>query len=291
MVLTRLLRRRELVLVGVQPYPVTPSQIFRFAGGACRLASCSRASALPSLQWHNYSASGIVVHVSNDMSAPEVAAHLGISSRRIRALIASGQLPARQVAGRWMVPAAAVSGYLPKDGGRPMSEHSAWTVLASLAGDDVGVPLRLRSRIAGLEKAQLPHVRLMSWMSARGKPFRAWVFEPVLDDLQSDERLVLGGEHVVEELESSGHLHAYVRADDFDDVVADYDLHEAANGKVPNVFLWAVSRLDAVPRKVGNPNAVDAIVSALDLLDDGDPRAVGAASDIIGRALRAPIAR
>jgi excisionase family DNA binding protein len=229
--------------------------------------------------------------MSEDMTASEVAAHLGVSNRRIRALIASGQLPARQVAGRWMVPATAVSGFLPKDGGRPMSERSAWTVLASLAaGDDVGVPLRLRRRIAGLHRAELPHVRLKSWMSARGKPFRAWAFEPVLDDLRSDERLVLGGEHVIDGLESSGHVHAYLRAEDLSHVVSDYGLREAANGKVPNVFLWAVSHFDAVPRQAGDPSAVDAIVSALDLLDDGDPRAVGAASDIIERALHAPIA-
>lgn len=226
------------------------------------------------------------------MSAPEVAAYLGVSSRRIGALIASGQLPARQIAGRWMVPAAAVSGYLPKDGGRPMSESSAWTVLASLAsGDHAGVPSRLRNRIAGLEQAEFPHMRLMSWMSARGKPFRAWAFDPVLDELRSDERLVLGGEHEVGGLEASGHLHAYIRSEDFDDVVDDYDLREAANGNVPNVILWAVCNLDAIPRKAENPNVVDAVVSALDLLDDGDPRAVGAASEIIGRALRTSVSR
>lgn len=191
-----------------------------------------------------------------------------------------------------MVPAAAVSGYLPKDGGRPMSENSAWTVLACLAfGDQASVPSRLRNRIAGLEQAEFPHLRLMSWMSARGKPFRAWAFDPVLDDLRSDERLVLGGEHEVGGLEASGHLHAYVRSEDFDDVVENYDLREAANGKVPNVTLWAVLSLDAVPRKAGNPNVVDPVVSALDLLGDGDPRAVGAASVIIGRAIRTPVSR
>ena len=152
------------------------------------------------------------------MSASEVAAHLGVSNRRIRALIASSQLPARQVAGRWMVPAGAVSGFLPKDGGRPMAEHSAWLVLASLAGQDVSV-------------------------------------------------------------------------DDLDDVIADYNLRPASNGKIPNILLRAVSNLDAVPRQPGNPHVANAVVSAVDLLDDGDPRAVGEASEMIGRAVHAAAVR
>jgi len=225
------------------------------------------------------------------MSASEVAAHLGVSNRRIRALIASSQLPARQVAGRWMVPAGAVSGFLPKDGGRPMAEHSAWLVLASLAGQDVSVSSRLRRRIGQLENDESPHFRLLSWMSARGDLFRGWAFQPVIDDLRPDERLVLGGEHGVPDLESSGHLHAYVSVDDLDDVIADYNLRPASNGKIPNILLRAVSNLDAVPRQPGNPHVANAVVSAVDLLDDGDPRAVGEASEMIGRAVHAAAVR
>jgi excisionase family DNA binding protein len=229
--------------------------------------------------------------MSEDMSAPEVAAHLGVSNRRIRALIASGQLPARQVAGRWMVPAGAVSGFLPKDGGRPMAEHSAWSVLASLAGEDVRVSPRLRRRIERLEDDQSPHFRLLSWMSARGGLFRAWAFQPVIDELRSDERLVLGGEQGVPNLEPSGHLHAYVSIDHLDDVIDGHNLHPASNGKIPNVLLRAVSDLDAVPRQPGNPHVANAVVSAVDLLDDGDPRAVGEASEMIGQAVLAAAVR
>jgi excisionase family DNA binding protein len=236
---------------------------------------------------HNYSGSGIVVHMSEDMSAQEVAAHLGVSNRRIRALIASGQLPARQVAGRWMVPAGAVSGFLPKDGGRPMAEHSAWSVLASLAGEDVRVPSRLRNRVEQLESIPSPHLRLRAWMSARGHLHRLWAFRPVIDDLVDDDRLILGGEYGGRSLAPSDHLHAYVSAADFDHLVNDYGLRAPSEGKRPNVFLWAVADLDRVPRRPDNPRVAAPVVSAVDLLDDGDPRAVGEATDIIAGAVAA----
>jgi hypothetical protein len=124
-------------------------------------------------------------------------------------------------------------------------------------------------------------------MSARGDLFRGWAFQPVIDDVQFDERLILGGEQGVPDLESSGHLHAYVSVDDLDDVIADYNLRPASDGKIPNILLRAVSNLDAVPRQPGNPRVANAVVSAVDLFDDGDPRAVGEASEMIGRAVRA----
>lgn len=228
----------------------------------------------------------MIVSMSEVMSGSQVAAHLGVSDRRVRALIDSGQLPGHQIAGRWVVPAEAVSAFLPRSAGRPMAENSAWSVMSRLAGEDVQMPSRLRDRIGLLEDVPSPHMRLRAWMSGRGRLFRAWAFRPVIDDLSVDDRLILGGEHGAQNLAPSDHLHAYVAAEDLDPVVNDHNLRAASGERLPNVLLWAVADPDAVPRRPDNPHIAADVVSAMDLLDDGDPRAVGEASDIIARTLR-----
>jgi hypothetical protein len=217
--------------------------------------------------------------------------HLGVSDRRVRALIDSGQLPAHQIAGRWVVSAEAVSGFLSRSAGRPMAERSAWSVMSRLAGEDIRMSSRLRNQLVHLGDGPAPHLRLWAWMSARGQLFRAWAFSPVIDDLSGDDRLILSGEHGVQNLAPSDHLHAYVAAADIDQVVDDHNLHAVSGGRVPNVLLWAVADPDAIPRRPDNPHIAADVVSALDLLDDGDPRAVGEASDIIARTLRSAEAR
>lgn len=231
------------------------------------------------------------MRVAGEMSTAEVADYLGLSSRRIRTIIASGQLPARQVAGQWLVPAGAVAAFLPKGGGRPMAEQSAWSVLASLCGQDVQVSSRLRRRIQQLGNDGSPHLRMRSWMSARGRLFQAWAFLPAIALLQSDERLILGGEHGLADLERSGHLHAYVGVGDLSDVVDDHKLQPASDGQIPNVAIWAVSDVNAVPRQQGDLHVANAVVSAVDLLEGSDTRAMAAAGELIGHAVRAAAAR
>ena len=225
------------------------------------------------------------------MSSSQVAAHLGVSDRRVRGLIDSGQIPAHQIAGRWVVPADAALGFSPKSAGRPMAEHSAWSVMARLAGEDIRISWRLRNQLVHLGDGPAPHLRLSAWMAARGQLFRAWAFRPVIDDLSADDRLILSGEHGAKNLAPSDHLHAYVAAVDLDHVVDDHNLRPVSGGRVPNVLLWAVADPDAIPRRPDNPHIAADVVAALDLLDDGDPRAVGEASDIIAGKLRSVEAR
>jgi hypothetical protein len=203
----------------------------------------------------------------------------------VRALIASGQLAAHQIGGRWLVPAEAVSGFLPKCSGRPMAERSAWCTLASLAGEDVRLSARLRSRIAQLADSPSPHLRLRSWMSARGHPHIAWAFRPVIDDLLDNDRLVLSGEHGVQNLSPADHLHAYVASADVDEVMSEYGLRPPSEGKLPNIFLWAVADQSSIPRNHDNRRFAACVVAAVDLLDDGDLRAVGEARNIVAEAM------
>ncbi len=219
------------------------------------------------------------------MSGPEVAKHLGVSERRVRAMIADGHLPAQRMMGRWVVPADAVAAYRSKVVGRPMAERSAWSVIRRLASEHDAMPSRLRNRVDALADDDAPEQRLRSWVSGRGKPFRVWAFKPALDGLQDDERVVVSGDRIIGDLEESGPLRIYANAADVDDLVADYGLRRVNGERLPNAIVWAVSDLDVVPRDPIDKHAAAEVVAAIDLLDDGDPRAVGIAHGIIERAL------
>jgi len=54
---------------------------------------------------------------------------------------------------------------------------------------------------------------------------------------------------------------------------------------LPNAVIWTVSDIDAIPRNPADAHAAAEVVAAIDLLDEGDPRAVGIADRIIERAL------
>ncbi len=219
------------------------------------------------------------------MSGPEVAKNLGISERRVRAMIADGHLPAQRIMGRWVVPADAVAAYHSKAVGRPMTERSAWSVIRRLADEHDAMPPRLRNRVEALTDDDVPERRLRSWLSRRGKPIRIWAFKPALDGLQDDERIVVSGDRIIGGLEQSGQLRIYANATDVDDLIADYGLRRVNGDRLPNAIIWAVSDLDAVPRDAIEKHAAAEVVAAIDLLDQGDPRAVGIAHGIIKRAL------
>lgn len=219
------------------------------------------------------------------MSGPEVAKQLGISERRVRAMITEGTLPAQRMMGRWAIPANAVASFHAKSAGRPMAEQSAWSVLRRLAGDPDPVPSRLRHRLDGLTDDTAPAQRLRSWVCNRGKPVHLWAFKPALEGLHDDDRVVLGGDRVVENLEPSGQLRTYANAADIDDVIADYGLRRVNGDRLPNAVIWGTADIDAIPRNPADAHAAAHVVAAIDLLDEGDPRAVGIAENIIARAL------
>ncbi|MBX7136198.1 MAG: helix-turn-helix domain-containing protein [Fimbriimonadaceae bacterium] len=224
--------------------------------------------------------------MKNLMSGPEVAKQLGISERRVRAMIAEGSLPAQRMMGRWVIPTNAVASFRAKSAGRPMAEQSAWSVLRRLAGDPDPMPPRLRHRLDGLAEDAAPAQRLRSWVGNRGESIRLCAFKPALDGLQDDDRIVLSGDRVVDDLEPSGQLRLYANAADIDDVIADHALRRVNGDRLPNAVIWAVSDVDAIPRKPADRHAAAEVVAAIDLLDEGDPRAVGIADRIIERALQ-----
>ncbi|MDO3129650.1 helix-turn-helix domain-containing protein [Mycobacteroides abscessus subsp. bolletii] len=222
--------------------------------------------------------------MSEFMSSSEVAQALGVSERRVRAMVADGQLPAQRMFGRWAVPASAVAAHKPASAGRPLSSSSAWSVLGHLVAGQP-LPPRLNHRVGALRNDDDPLPRVRGWMARRGEPVPVWAFGPVLEELRDDDRVVVSGDRAVSDLESDGPLRMYAASDDVDDLLADYKLREVHGDRLPNAVIWAVPDLKDVPRDEADPHHAAPVVAALDLLDEGDPRAESAALGIIRDAL------
>lgn len=222
--------------------------------------------------------------MSEFMSSSEVAQALGVSERRARAMIADGQFPAQRMLGRWAVPASAVVSHRPVSSGRPLSSSSAWSVLGHLVAGQP-LPSRLNYRVGSLRSEDDPLPRVRGWMARRGKPVRVWAFGPALEELRDDDRVVVSGDRAVSDLESSGPLSVYAADGDVEDLKADYGLREVRGDRLSNAVIWAVPNLKDVPRDEANQHHVAPVVAALDLLEEGDPRAQAAALGIIRDAL------
>ncbi|HVW30995.1 MAG TPA: helix-turn-helix domain-containing protein [Acidimicrobiia bacterium] len=90
-----------------------------------------------------------------EMGVDEAAAQLGLSQHRVRYLIHSGRLPARRVAGRWLVERADVERLAEgRSPGRPLSPRVAWGLIALLdRGDAPWLSAPERSRLRARMRA------------------------------------------------------------------------------------------------------------------------------------------
>jgi excisionase family DNA binding protein len=221
------------------------------------------------------------------MSSAEAAECLGVSNRRVRALIADGSLPAQRIVGRWVVPADAVSNFTAYDVGRPMSEQSAWATLRYLSGSTSAgsLPSRLRHRVCALSKMETPERKMRSWMTGRGMAVFLWALPPAVSLVENDDRVVLSGDRAVRDLEPAELLRGYVQANQLDALVNTHGLRFVNGDKLPNIVLWAISDLNLIPRSPSNLRHAAGLVAAIDLLDNGAPRAVGVARQIIEAAI------
>ena len=69
------------------------------------------------------------------MPLDEAARRLGVTRRRVQALVSSGQIPARRVGLQWLVPAEVLGQYQHtsvRNPGRPLTQHGAWAEIGQL---------------------------------------------------------------------------------------------------------------------------------------------------------------
>lgn len=197
---------------------------------------------------------------------------LGVTDRRVRQLIANGQLRARRVGSQWLVDGASLPS-APRRG-RPFSSRNAGRFLVSpdLPRSHAGRWRERRERLMNdPDRASL----LASWAASRAERLLFTTREPagVLEDAAvvrsgvSDARSGISAADVAE---------GYVRLDGLEPVRRRHLLRPAP-GRA-NVILHVVDELPSSP--------VPLLLLCADLAEHNDSRAQARANDLILEALR-----
>lgn len=212
----------------------------------------------------------------------EAASMIGVTDRRIRAMIADKLLTAERVGGRWIVTDTEVARLTaaPRRPGRPYLPAHAWGLLAIAGGrltpwlSDPG-----RRRLVGtLEETSIDDVAPA--LRRRADPYHWYVHPGLLTDFVADPRTVVSGLGATGRLRHEGPDLLYVSVADIDALRSEYQpLLDAAN---PNATVHVVH--SAWPFLKGEQVAWPAVV-AVDLLDLSlDVRAQRVARDILERS-------
>lgn len=220
----------------------------------------------------------------DDLSVAEAAQVLGISARRVRALLQCGQLPGRQVAGRWLLPSRAVEyrQEMPHEGGRPLSQASAWNILAVLSGaedslNNLSAPARSRAR-SRARNLRRPDEIASKWphaLASRARSDRFYGHPSVLEDLLADPRVIRSGISAAIDynagLLGTGSAEGYVRSSEAEDLKSEYSLSSDVDPARANVLLHVVDAEQAAHWLFGYRVAPAAVV-AVDLAEREAPR-------------------
>lgn len=228
------------------------------------------------------------------ISVGDAAARLGVSERRVRAMVENGQLEARKVGGRWLVDLAGDSrAALEKLPIRPLSKRSSWILILSASAEPAQQhaidlspieKLRLRDRMDRLSNADDPLPLLVSWFPHRASRCCFHVNPSDLADLRSDGRMILSGvSHPASGLLAGNEVEAYINADDADGVKDDYLLVEPRPDSPANVVLHVVANEEAL--LMHPENDMPWLALAADLAERSGARERDAARSIVRRAL------
>jgi excisionase family DNA binding protein len=217
----------------------------------------------------------------------EAASRLGVSEQRVRAMIASGRLPAEKLGGIWLIPQRAIS----RDRraavrpGRPLSPAHAWAVLLLASDEDdlgwLGRQSRWRLRSA-LRRHGLGD--LCGRLVHRGDVHRYEAHSGELAYLAQRPELMRTGPSAAGEhglgLHGGSEFQAYVAADALAGFVEEHALEAVDPAGTGNVVLCSVP--DDVWAHVARPVAPLAAV-LVDLIESEDPRARRIGADGVRR--------
>jgi len=220
------------------------------------------------------------------MSVSNASRALGLSERRVRALIHSGQLSASRLGIPWAVERRAVDRFLQKERGRgrPLNQSNSWALLAILAGE---WPSELRSdAISRLRR----YARDPDWLIALLRHSEPRVHEMSLW-IPSEDMSKLAGYPLVHSGLSADsaipQLDVIPRRDEPLDVYASAEIADEIERRLlpehsrsdPNLIL-RIPRSNWVLHQ--GPEAPFAVVAA-DLLDHRDARVRRAGEDALRR--------
>jgi excisionase family DNA binding protein len=216
------------------------------------------------------------------LSVADAAVELGVSARRVRQLLASGEMDGQQVGRSWVIDGAAINRLRPKRVGRPWSAASAWAVLELAAGGDPELsPVersRARKRLAdnGLDG-------LAVQLRSRSERRAMYAHPSALDRIGDEAEVVRGGVSALDvhdvDLIVSDEAEVYVCSSKVAGLVDRYALDPHAYR--PNLIIRVVDD-DVWPFGEG-VNVAPWSVVAVDLLDANDERSRRAGLELIER--------
>lgn len=187
-----------------------------------------------------------------DVSVKEAASWLGVSERRVQALIEAERLSARRVGRSWLVPIAELPRVRYRS--RPLSPRMARALLDSLSGVPATVSAsergRLRGRLQALLQEDDPASLLRSWLAAAAPPIRRFLVAPAdLPDLSDDVRVVPAGSSDSRSgIAVVGEYEGWVAADNLEGLQREFLLIESSR---PNVLLHVAPELPPRPLPLG----------------------------------------
>src|ERR1022692_4364648 len=194
------------------------------------------------------------------LTLAEAAERLGVSRRRVQAMVLKGQLPAERIGHQWAVSAAsvrAVDRNMLREPGRPRAQVSAWELF------DPGKKSGAFSHPADLD-------RFRRRLRSRATHLELYVHPSLLRRLQEDSRAVIGGRlaagHLGVPVDEGSAVDAYVRASDEHALLRELAARGVVEGA--NVHLHVVD--DAAWPFPEGQRYVEGWVAWLDLADGGD---------------------
>lgn len=229
---------------------------------------------------HNDSDSGSIMFM---LSVNDLSSRLGVSQRRVRQLLESGELRGDRLGRQWVVQEVEARRFEARKypRGRKWEPASAWLALAEVANIRISSSAHQRSRIRGRLRDEsilgvYPH------LGSRAVSHRYYAHPSVIKRMINDNRLVLGGVSAAsmvgaDLLPNAEELEAYVSSADHADVARRYVLD--ADAARPNVLLREVDKeLWLFPSGV---KAAPLLVVAVDLLDHEDERVRRAGMELV----------
>lgn len=249
---------------------------------------------------HNCCVSAIVV----DMEVPtaEAARMLDVSQQRIRALIASGILDARQVAGRWLVDADSIDRQAAiatgSRGGRGLAQHVAWAAADLL---DRGLAPWLTPKDRWRLRARLLHEldgvdTARRWLRNRYTQASTWRAGPTaIERLLTTDGVLATGVSAAGplglELGTAGSADVYVQAERLDQLVHDHFLIESATGNLTVRTTEQDYSHRTGKRSLEGIQVAPRLLVAADLADDNGARTRKAGHDLFADVLLARTVR
>jgi excisionase family DNA binding protein len=214
------------------------------------------------------------------VSAAEAATELGVSPRRVRSLVESAQLAARQVGGHWLIEREAVEARKLQQhpNGRPLSRSSAWHVLAALSGENdalgsLAAPVRSRAKQRARELAEAVRSD-PAWFGvlAPRADVRAFYGHPgILRRILEEPGVVRSGVSALSVhnagLAEGGEAECYVRAEDLPELCHKYALRSDIDRHRANVIVHVIGEVPQAAEWLFKRSVAPAPVVAADLAD------------------------